>query len=65
MTTQTDEFAAGTVVDILPDKDGCNYAHNKGWTVVGPTRHAYAVVVREPDYGTTMHINTNRLAVAS
>lgn len=64
MTKQetSETFEAGTVVDILPDRDGCNFLNGHGWVVVGPTRHAYAVVVREPEYGTTMHINVSRLA---
>ena len=53
----------GTTVNILPDRDGCTWANPTGWTVVGPTRHAYAVVVREPDHGTTVHVNIDRLEV--
>lgn len=33
------------------------------WTVVGPTRHSYAVVVQEHDHGTTMHANISDLSV--
>jgi hypothetical protein len=54
----------GLVVDILPAKDGSNFGNAKGWTVVGPTRHPYNVVVREPDHGTTCHVDIDRLIVA-
>lgn len=54
-------FEPGTVVDILAERDGSNFSDPHGWTVVGPTRHDYAVVVRDPRYGTTVHINVARL----
>lgn len=58
-------FEPGTVVDVLPESDGTNFAQPHGWTVVGPTRHPYAVVLREPDHGTTVHVAVDRLVAVT
>jgi hypothetical protein len=59
------DLAPGTIVNILPEtgRMAQNFVNMTGWTVVGPTRHPYSVVVREPDYGTTVHVNVKRLEV--
>lgn len=34
------------------------------WTLVGPTRHPYASVLRESQYGTTVAVNNDLFTVA-
>ena len=53
------DIAAGTVVTIA------KYGERAGvvWTIVGPTRHPYAVVVRESEHGTTVHVNISEITV--
>jgi hypothetical protein len=57
MTTQP---PAGTIVRI----DKFLTAPGVTWTVVGPTRHHYAVVVRESQFNTTVHVNLSEIEVA-
>lgn len=58
------DLTPGTVVNILPRPDGTNYTYHDGWTVVGPSRHSYLVVVREPEYGTTVEVERERVEAA-
>jgi hypothetical protein len=56
------DFEPGQAVEVLPAKDGSNYAGAAdGWAFVGPTRHSYNAVIRETRYNTTVHIERNRL----
>lgn len=56
-------FEPGMIVNVLPEKDGSNFANPNCWTVVGPTRHAAVLVVAEPEHGTTCHVHVDRLAL--
>lgn len=61
------DFAVGQPLRVLPERvssiwpteagsvvdDGCSFA--------GPTRHPYAAVIRDDRYGTTVHMDRNRL----
>ena len=56
----TEQPPAGTIVNVPKFKTDPGVT----WTVVGPTRHHYAVVVRESQYNTTVHVNINDIEVA-
>jgi hypothetical protein len=56
----TTQPPAGTIVRIAKFLT----APGVTWTVVGPTRHHYAVVVRESQFNTTVHVNLSEIEVA-
>lgn len=61
------DFDKGQPVRVMPDTVGAfeitpdHVERETGWVFVGPTRHPYAAVIRETRYGTTVHMDRNRL----
>ena len=51
----------GRVSDMWPTETGS--VVDDGWSFVGPTRHPYAAVIRDDRFGTTVHMDRNRLQV--
>ncbi len=51
----------GRVSDMWPTEIGS--VVDDGWSFVGPTRHPYAAVIRDDRFGTTVHMDRNRLQV--
>ena len=49
----------GRVSDMWPTETGS--VVDDGWSFVGPTRHPYAAVIRDDRFGTTVHMDRNRL----
>jgi hypothetical protein len=61
------DFEPGQPVRIMPENVGTyevtarTVEYETCWEFVGPTRHPYAAVIRETRYGTTVHMDRNRL----
>lgn len=49
---------------IIPGKGFPFNTEGVTWTLVGPTRHEYASVLRESTYGTTVAVNNDLFTVS-
>ncbi|MFN8034057.1 MAG: hypothetical protein U0Q47_12280 [Mycobacterium sp.] len=63
------DFTPGQPLRVLPDRVSdlwpaeAGSVVDDGWTFVGPTRHPYEAVIRDDRFGTTVHMDRNRLQV--
>lgn len=56
------DFEMAQPVRVLPETNGSNFGGAESlWSFVGPTRHPYKCVIRESEYGTTVHVDRRRL----